>query len=127
MDEKWYIASNRWVRMGEGEAKCHVIWITSTEKPIHKSIVNLDFGYGRKNGEDEKIAALISATPELIKAAELAIVYDEAIQQCANDPEKMASFCTATGEDLDALYLDWVTAARTAIAKTKEVIPCLKK
>ena len=32
------------------------------------------------------------------------IAYDKAIQACANDPENMASFCTATGDNLDSLY-----------------------
>jgi hypothetical protein len=37
--------------------------------------------------------------------------YDLAIQSCGNDPEMMASFCTAQGDNLDKLYFDMVNAA----------------
>jgi hypothetical protein len=49
-----------------------------------------------------------------------AIEYDKAIRACANDPEKMASFCTAQGQNLDDLYLAWIGATRNAIYKTGE-------
>jgi hypothetical protein len=42
------------------------------------------------------------------------LAYDAAIRSCANDPNKMASFCSAEGDDLDALYLAMVTAASNA-------------
>ena len=54
---------------------------------------------------------------ELRTACEAGIRYDEAIQSCVNDPEKMASYCTAHGEELDAVYFDWLNKARAAIAK----------
>jgi hypothetical protein len=69
--------------------------------------------------EDALIAAEERAQ-ELERAlgacADSAIAYDEAIHGCANDPERMASFCTAQGDDLDALYLAWLDAARDAKA-----------
>lgn len=37
--------------------------------------------------------------------------YDAAIRACGNDPEKMSSFCSAQGEDLDTLYFAMVNAA----------------
>jgi hypothetical protein len=43
--------------------------------------------------------------------AEYVLAYDEAIRQCANDPRRMATFCTATGATLDALYEQMVDAA----------------
>lgn len=48
-------------------------------------------------------------------AARAAIAYDEAIASCGNDPAKMSSFCSAEGEDLDALYASWITKAREAL------------
>ena len=45
-------------------------------------------------------------------ACEAAIAYDRAIRACANDPDKMASFCTLQGETLDTLYLDWREKAK---------------
>jgi len=56
---------------------------------------------------------------ELLAVCEAAIRYDEAIRSCANDPDKMASHCTAQDEDLDALYFDWLNKAQAAIAKAK--------
>lgn len=52
----------------------------------------------------------------LVKAARSALKYDAAISSCANDPKKMASFCTAQGDTLDGLYFDWITDAGAAIA-----------
>lgn len=37
--------------------------------------------------------------------------YDRAIESCGNDPEKMSSFCSAQGDDLDSLYFNMVRAA----------------
>jgi len=62
-------------------------------------------------------ARLIAAAPDLLKAAEAAVAYDEAIRQCGNDPDKMASHCTAEGDTLDSLYSEWMVAARVGIAK----------
>lgn len=53
---------------------------------------------------------------DLIRLATAALKYDAAIQACANDPDKMASHCTAEGDDLDTLYADWVSLARAAMA-----------
>lgn len=50
-------------------------------------------------------------------AARAAVAYDDAIRACANSPEKMASFCSAQGEDLDALYEKWQTLSISALAK----------
>lgn len=69
--------------------------------------------------QQEANAALIVAAPELLDAARAAVRYDEAIQSCANDPEKMSSFCSAEDETLDDLYTDWIDKARAAIAKAE--------
>lgn len=37
--------------------------------------------------------------------ADAVIAYDKAIAACLDHPEKLSSFCTAQGEDLDMLYL----------------------
>lgn len=57
---------------------------------------------------------------DLIRLATAALKYDSAIQACANDPDKMASHCTAEGDDLDTLYADWVSLARAAMADDEE-------
>jgi hypothetical protein len=44
-----------------------------------------------------------------------AVAYDDAIRACANDPDKMSSYCSAEGDDLDALYLRWMNLARAAL------------
>ena len=55
----------------------------------------------------------------LIAACEAAIAYDKAIQSCANDPDKMASFCTAQGDDLDTLYADWISKSTAALGRAR--------
>ena len=55
----------------------------------------------------------------LLEAACKAIVYDRAIACCANDPNKMASYCTAEGASLDELYSDWISSSIAAIAATE--------
>lgn len=45
------------------------------------------------------------------KCVEDALAYDAAINVCANDPAKMASFCTARGSSLDNLYACWIASA----------------
>lgn len=60
--------------------------------------------------EDERHAA-----SELIAAV---LAYDAELEACANDPEKMASHCTAQGQTLDDLYARMVGVARTMKAKT---------
>jgi len=44
-----------------------------------------------------------------------AVAYDKAIQACANSPDTMSSYCTAEGDDLDALYARFIDAAREAL------------
>lgn len=62
-----------------------------------------------------------------IDACKAAIEYDKAIEACAGDPEKMSSFCTAQGDDLDALYFDWITKAREAVATWEDGLAKLKE
>ena len=66
---------------------------------------------------EESDASLISAAPDMYEALEAATRYDDAIRSCANNPYKMASFCTAEGEELDTLYDDWVQKSRQALKK----------
>lgn len=70
--------------------------------------------------QGEANARLIAAAPDLLAAARAAVEYDAAINQCANDPSVMSSFCTAQGDTLDTLYFAWLVAARDAIAKATE-------
>lgn len=65
----------------------------------------LDIAHNRLKGRDA-----------LLAACKAAIQYDKAIRFCASRPERMASFCTAQGQDLDFLYDQWVTKSREAIA-----------
>lgn len=62
-------------------------------------------------------AHILAAAQDMLSAARAAIAYDAAIQSCADDPERMSSFCTAQGENLDLLYSKWIDSARAAIAK----------
>lgn len=65
-------------------------------------------------------SAILADRDALAKALrELAVAatnYDDAIHSCANDPDTMASYCTAEGDDLDRLYADWMLKARAALA-----------
>lgn len=58
---------------------------------------------------------IIAAAPLLYEAALAGQAYDRAIRKCANDPDKMASFCTAQGRDLDGLYMDWMAKIQAAM------------
>jgi hypothetical protein len=60
---------------------------------------------------------------ELRGACEAALAYDKAIKSCANDPDKMASYCTAEGETLDCLYANWISKSIAAIAKAETMAP----
>lgn len=66
---------------------------------------------------------LVRVTAERDALAEAAIAYDLAILACANDPSKMATAVTATGDDLDALYERLMARARLALGVTHPVIP----
>ena len=57
----------------------------------------------------------------LREAAEAALAYDAAIAACANSPDKMASFCTVAGDDLDALYTRWQSLSRAALATSDPI------
>ena len=57
---------------------------------------------------------------KLLEACKATERYDEAIKSCANDPKKMSTFCTSEGDDLDTLYLDWITKVKQAIAKAEK-------
>ena len=63
------------------------------------------------------IADLCEQRSEIVPTAralaDAVLAYDTAIHSCANDPEKMSSFCSAEGDDLDTLYFNMVNAART--------------
>lgn len=72
-------------------------------------------GYGISAVWASRIVLAANAHHRLIAAAEAAIAYDDAIRSCGNDPDKMTSFQTAQGDDLDSLYLDWMTKARSAL------------
>lgn len=63
-----------------------------------------------------RLLALEGALEGVCKAA---IKYDDAIRQCANDPDTMASHCTATGDTLDTLYDDWITKSRAALGPAR--------
>lgn len=65
---------------------------------------------------DLSLQAIVGLLAALKKSAETVIAYDLAIKSCADDPAKMATFCTAQGEDLDALYFAMTYAAREAEA-----------
>ena len=60
--------------------------------------------------------------PASVLLAQAVLAYDAAIQSCANDPERMASFCTAEGDSLDALYFTMVTMARETTEGTPPVV-----
>lgn len=72
-------------------------------------------GWDAPDPEGMKLARLIvESINGTVKLAAAVLAYDTAIESCANDPAKMASFCSAQGDDLDALYLRMVSAARSA-------------
>lgn len=60
---------------------------------------------------------------ELVAACEAAIRYDECILGRAARGEvdlTNPDATIATGDDLDALYADWINKARAALARVKE-------
>ncbi len=76
-------------------------------------------GWEIVSGLNEPTARLSAAALDMQKACEAAQKYDEAIAACGNDPAKMASFCTAQGDTLDALYLDWINKSCAALEKSR--------
>ena len=56
--------------------------------------------------------------------AKQVIAYDEAIKTCGNDPEKMASFCTAEGESLDLIYFKMLHLAKQVLGIASENSVC---
>ena len=84
-------------------------WVTVSEATAHTLLE-----HGRKL--EAEVAELRAALGGVALAA---VAYDDAIQSCANDPKRMASFCTADGDDLDALYACWISASRAALARGK--------
>ncbi len=78
---------------------------------------------GQRDVLKKNIAQVIdreTGLPELLEACEAAIKYDEAIQSCANDPTKMASFCSAQDESLDMLYAYWLLKTLAALKKATQ-------
>ncbi len=65
------------------------------------------------------ILRIVNAHELFVKACQAAIIYDTAIQECVNDPEKMTAYGTGQGDTLDDLYADWITKSRAALAKVK--------
>lgn len=67
-------------------------------------------------------ARLRASAPELLAACDAAIAYDVAIQKYARNGRidlRQDGSGIATGDDLDALYDAWVSAARAAIKKAR--------
>jgi len=65
------------------------------------------------------LTSILGSFDSLVAAAQAALAYDRAISSCANEPGKMASFCTAQGDDLDTLYFNWVNASKQALAQAR--------
>lgn len=104
----WLVAtSNSWRRIvsARGGTVCEPCAQPDGHPDLH-------FPNGGADGPDARI---LVAAPALLSAARAAIAYDDAIQQCANDPDRMSSFCTAEGDTLDTLYEDWISKSRTAL------------
>lgn len=96
------------------------IIITGIKHPLGYPVVGMsNRGLITDVDKDHPNARIIEVSPDLFAAAEAAIKYDQAIIECANDPDKMASYCTAEGKDLDALYDDWISKSKEAIKKAK--------
>lgn len=93
--------------------------IRADDGPFIASVYDHTFTYGERNAN----AHLIAAAPELLDAARAALAYDAAIHRRGFMGEVSTAGPRehyATGDDLDALYDDWVTKARAAIAKAEE-------
>lgn len=73
-------------------------------------------GWDTPDPEGMKLARLIvESVNGTTKLAAAVLAYDKAIESCANDPAKMASFCSAQGDNLDMLYHAMLTAARAVV------------
>lgn len=57
-----------------------------------------------------------AAADEMYGACRAGQAYDRAIRRCANDPDKMATYCTAQGDSLDTLYMIWMLKINIALA-----------
>lgn len=63
---------------------------------------------------------IVASALDALNACQLFIEYDREIESCGNNPEKMASHCTAQGDILDSLYFRVLSSARIAIACARE-------
>jgi len=73
-----------------------------------------------KYGKEQHALEQQAVIDELVEACNAGIAYDKALQSCGNSPDKMSSFCTALGDDLDALYMDWIKRTKQALDKATQ-------
>ena len=116
----WWIEDHSMATLsGQDELRDHVMSVS----PCKNCIVEGESPFGKCTMPSEADAAFIvqacNSHDDLVAACKAAIAYDNAIRNSANDPEKMASFCTAQGDDLDSLYESWISLSRAALKRAK--------
>lgn len=88
---------------------------TESGKPLFE-VFSGAVGPAEADANEVRLVSAWNAHDWLITAAKAGVEYDKAILSCANDPELMASFCTAEGGTLDTLYAAWISATFKALA-----------
>lgn len=63
--------------------------------------------------------ALIASAPLLFGALRAWDAYNAALEMCGNDPDAMASHCTAQGDTLDSLHATAVRLTHTALTSAR--------
>ena len=97
-----------WCQRADGRIEFKINSVGAADTRFIASDITVD--------DAELVRRAVNNVEALANACEAAIRYDEAIRACADDPDKMASYCTAEGDDLDKLYDDWMSQSRAALA-----------
>jgi hypothetical protein len=96
--EAWCVMNNKSLRE----------WKNVSDSDARQWLINLSMPYAQLEVKEREIRRLREACSAAVK-------YDEAIKSCGNDPEKMSSYCSVQGDDLDSLYFNWMTKAKAAL------------
>lgn len=66
---------------------------------------------------DEANARLMAAAPEMYEACKAAVAYDDACEECGDDPYDRITYRNPEGKSIDLLRNEWINATRDILAR----------